>query len=61
MEHVVHVVERRGVVLGTFGRTRTQGILGKDGMIILKLNVNKEEEDWVELMWHRIETNRELL
>ena len=44
MEHVAHVGERRGVVLmGTFGGTRTQGILGIDGMIILKLNVNKED------------------
>jgi hypothetical protein len=36
--------ERRGVVLvGTFGGTRTQGIVCKEGMIILKLNVNKDD------------------
>jgi hypothetical protein len=46
VEHVAHVAEGRGVVLvGTFGGTRTQGILGKDGMIILKLNVKKSIED----------------
>jgi len=44
VEHVARVGERRGVVLvGTFGEKRKQGILGKDGMIILKLNVNKED------------------
>jgi hypothetical protein len=38
------VGDRGGVLLvGTFGGTRTQGILGKEVMIILKLNVNKEE------------------
>jgi streptomycin 6-kinase len=36
--------ERRGVVLvGTIQGTGAQEILGKDGMIILKLNVNKED------------------
>jgi hypothetical protein len=36
--------ERRGVVLvGTFGGTRTQGILGNNKMMILKLDVNKED------------------
>jgi hypothetical protein len=43
VEHVARVGERRGVVLvGTFGGTGTQGVLGKDGMI-LKLNLNKED------------------
>jgi hypothetical protein len=44
VEHEAHVGDRRDVVLvGTFGGTRTQGILGEDGMIILKLNVKKED------------------
>ena len=31
------------VLVGTFGGMRTQGVLGKDRMIILKFNVNKED------------------
>jgi hypothetical protein len=46
VEHMACVGERRGVVLeGTFGGTITHGILGKDGMKILKLNVNKEDRE----------------